>query len=149
MHRYLVILSSIYFLLSANSFAQEVPEYLSENTSSFTLTIDGINEVKGEVRIAVFNSKTTYTKDPIYAVVLKIDKIGMEWEVPDLPFGDYAIAVHHDKNENGKLDKNILGIPKEDYGFSNNARGKFGPATWMDAKFTINKILTTHTIKIK
>ena len=40
----------------------------------------------------------------------------------DIPPGTYAIAVFHDENANGKLDKNFLGIPCEGYGASNNVR---------------------------
>jgi uncharacterized protein (DUF2141 family) len=38
-----------------------------------------------------------------------------------LPAGDYAFAVYHDANGNGKLDRNGVGMPTEDYAFSNNA----------------------------
>ncbi|MFV1884224.1 MAG: DUF2141 domain-containing protein [Balneola sp.] len=128
--------------------AQEVSDYLSENISSFTLLVQGINKAEGELRIAMFNSKDDYTKEPVYAVVLPVADEKVEWRVPDLPFGEYAIAVYHDKNTNGKLDTNFLGIPKEDYGFSNNARGKFGPASWEDAKFSVSESTFTHQIII-
>jgi uncharacterized protein (DUF2141 family) len=52
-----------------------------------------------------------------------------------LPYGEYAIKVYHDENENKELDTDFLGIPTEAYGFSNNVRGIFGPADWDDAKF--------------
>ena len=45
--------------------------------------------------------------------------------------------MFHDQNNNDKLDSNFMGIPNEPYGFSNNARGTFGPASWDDAKFEI------------
>ena len=38
----------------------------------------------------------------------------------DIPPGTYAVKLHIDENENGKLDTNFLGIPKEQYGISNN-----------------------------
>ena len=67
----------------------------------------------------------------------------------DLAYGQYAIAVYHDKNKNGLLDTNMLGIPLEEYGFSNNARGRFGPASWSQAKFTVNKRTTVHRILLE
>ena len=132
---------------SIESIAQEVPEY--SNSSSFKLQIEGLKKVEGEIRIAMFDSKESYTKEPIHAVVITIVSTLVEWEVPTLPFGEYAIAVYHDKNKNGKLDTNFLGIPKEGYGFSNNARGRFGPASWEDAQFTVNSESEIHFIKIK
>ena len=48
------------------------------------------------------------------------------------------------------FDTNFLGIPTENYGFSNNARGLFGPPNWEDAKFKFNQsdlviYLTQHS----
>ncbi|MEP6360832.1 MAG: DUF2141 domain-containing protein, partial [Balneola sp.] len=100
--------------------AQEI-SYPEKDVSEFRLYIEGINELKGEIRIAMFDSKEKYTKDPIHAIVLPVDSTTIIWTQEMLPFGEYAIAVYHDKNENGKIDTNLLGIPKEDYGFSNNA----------------------------
>ena len=45
----------------------------------------------------------------------------------DLKAGTYAIRCFHDENNNGELDTNFIGIPKEGFGFSNDAFGKFGP----------------------
>ena len=50
-----------------------------------------------------------------------------------LPAGRFAIAVFHDGNGNGELDTDILGIPKEGYGFSRNTKGSFGPPRFADA----------------
>jgi uncharacterized protein (DUF2141 family) len=51
----------------------------------------------------------------------------------------------HDANDNGKLDRNFMGIPSEGYGFSNNA-GEFGPASFADAAFDVaaDTNLTIH-----
>ena len=43
-----------------------------------------------------------------------------------VPIGEYAITLYHDENGNEKLDKNVFGIPKERYGFSNNEYGPHG-----------------------
>lgn len=128
--------------------AQEI-SYPEKDVSEFRLYIEGINELKGEIRIAMFDSKEKYTKDPIHAIVLPVDSTTIIWTQEMLPFGEYAIAVYHDKNENGKIDTNFLGIPKEDYGFSNNARGRFGPASWQDSKFIVEDNFYSTSIKIK
>jgi uncharacterized protein (DUF2141 family) len=52
-----------------------------------------------------------------------------------LPHGEYAIAVFVDLNGNGKMDKNFLGIPKEQYGFSNNVMGRMAAPSFEQAKF--------------
>ena len=55
----------------------------------------------------------------------------------DLPKGEYAVSVYHDENANGVMDKNMFGIPSEDYAASNNAKGVMGPPKYADAKFKI------------
>jgi len=58
------------------------------------------------------------------------------WVIDKLPFGDYAIACYHDENDNKHYDLNSLGIPREDYGFSNDVRGRFAPPSFEEARFT-------------
>lgn len=116
---------------------------------SLTLTVADIGTNRGEVRIALFNSKKTYTKKPIHAAVVKVEKGFARWIVTDLKPGDYAIALFHDANGDGKMNKNLIGLPKEDYGFSNDASGTFGPPSWSKAKFTIDEGATQHIINLK
>lgn len=137
-------------IMSGLCIAQEI-SYPERERSSFQLTIEGIDEEVGEVRIAIFDSESAYNEkeDPIHAVVLDVNNTTLEWNDDDLPYGNYAIAVYHDKNTNGELDTNLLGIPKEAYGFSNNARGRFGPASWGDAHFTIDSEKSKMVIEVK
>jgi uncharacterized protein (DUF2141 family) len=53
---------------------------------------------------------------------------------PGLPAGTYAIGLLHDENDNGKMDTNFVGLPKEGYGASNDAKATFGPPKFKDAK---------------
>jgi uncharacterized protein (DUF2141 family) len=54
-----------------------------------------------------------------------------------LPAGEYALSVFQDVNDDGKLARNFIGIPKEPAGLSNNARPRFGPPKYKDALFAI------------
>ena len=54
----------------------------------------------------------------------------------NLEAGDYAVMLFHDANSNGELDSNMLGIPSEGYGFSNNV-GRFGKPDFEEAMFTV------------
>ncbi|TKG97424.1 DUF2141 domain-containing protein [Puteibacter caeruleilacunae] len=47
--------------------------------------------------------------------------------ITDLPAGTYVFKYFHDENNNEEIDSNWIGIPKEGFGFSNNAKGTFGP----------------------
>jgi uncharacterized protein (DUF2141 family) len=52
--------------------------------------------------------------------------------------GNYAVAVFHDRNKNGILDKNFWGVPTEEYGFSNNARNTFSAPSFKDASVSLS-----------
>ena len=64
------------------------------------------------------------------------------------PHGEYAIAVFVDLNGNGKMDKNFLGIPKEQYGFSNNVMGRMSAPSFDQAKFMVTGP-TIQNIKLR
>ncbi|SFG00702.1 Uncharacterized conserved protein, DUF2141 family [Novosphingobium sp. CF614] len=52
-----------------------------------------------------------------------------------VPPGRYGAIAFHDRNRNGKADRNFLGIPTEDIGFSNNALKRLAPPRFADAAF--------------
>ena len=52
---------------------------------------------------------------------------------PDLEEGRYAVSAMHDEDGDGVLDANLLGVPTEGYGFSNDASGFMGPPDFSDA----------------
>ena len=54
-----------------------------------------------------------------------------------LPAGEYALSIFQDVNDDGKLERNFIGIPKEPAGLSNNLRPKFGPPKYKDAAFPV------------
>ena len=56
---------------------------------------------------------------------------------PDLAEGRYAVSVMHDENGDGALDANLLGVPTEGYGFSNDATGIMGPPDFFDASVVV------------
>lgn len=55
----------------------------------------------------------------------------------NLPYGNYAVAIYHDRNSNERLNRGLFGMPTEGYGFSNDAPANFGPADFDDAVFAI------------
>lgn len=67
----------------------------------------------------------------------------------DVPFGSYVVSGFQDFDGNGVISGNFLGIPKEPFGFSNDAKGKFGPPKWQDAVFVFNKSNQEITLRLK
>jgi len=125
-----------FFVLIIFQFALAQTEE-DKNTGSLTIVITGLENDDGEVLITVSNSRENYESDnPAFiGMKVKIENRKAEYTFEELPFGEYAIKLFHDENMDGELDTNFLGIPTEDYGFSNNVRGTFGPADYDDAKF--------------
>lgn len=105
-----------------------------------SVSFTNIREAKGSLYIAVYNSEADFMKEEevCYKKILPVTATGnMNLEIPELKPGIYAVSCFHDLNNNGKLDTNILGIPSEPYGFSNNARPKFRAPKWAEAKFEV------------
>jgi uncharacterized protein (DUF2141 family) len=101
------------------------------------------------VKIAVFNAPEKWPKDPAYSSTIDVNSPTVTWKINDVPFGDYAVAIFHDENGNGKMDKNLLGIPVEAYGFSNNQRVTFGPPQWEAVKFAVRSPIKDVSIEVK
>lgn len=73
----------------------------------------------------------------------------MRVSLPQLSPGKFAIKVFHDENDNRQLDVNWMGIPKEPYGFSNDAMGTFGPPSFQQAAFEVKPGANTTRIRMK
>lgn len=63
--------------------------------------------------------------------------------------GTYAIAVYHDINGNQKFDRNMLGLPSEAYGFSNNASTFFGLPSFNSVRIALPHNDMTISVKLK
>ena len=87
----------------------------------------------GKIFFAIFDSSAQFPKGT--AVKTGSVAIAGQREISadvDLPAGEYAISVFLDENNNGKLDQNMLGIPRERFGFSNNPRILTGAPSYRD-----------------
>ena len=69
-----------------------------------------------------------------------------ELSLDDIPAGKYAITVLHDEDDNGVMNTNLLGLPEEKYGFSNNPKSYFGPPSF--EKSAIQMGTENRTIQI-
>jgi uncharacterized protein (DUF2141 family) len=67
-------------------------------------------------------------------------------KITDIPFGVYALAIYQDVNSNGKIDKNVLGIPTEPYAFSNNYHPRVKAPGFGNCKFNYDSITNTVTM---
>ena len=122
---------------------------------TLTVTVNNI-EKAGEIHVAVYDSAEAFEADRgekggeaqgIIEGTIEIVTPGSVAYVYELPAGTYAIGIFHDVNLNNKMDNNFFGIPKEQYGFSNNARAFLGPPAFEAAAFKL-KGATTQEIDL-
>jgi uncharacterized protein (DUF2141 family) len=111
------------------------------NSYDLEVQVEGIPNSKGNLFIGLFNTSATF---PNYGkqykgVVLKFEGKSHVYQFKNLPRDSYALAVYHDENKNGKLDKNLVGAPTEAYGFSNNARETFSAPSFEAAKIILDR----------
>jgi len=104
----------------------------------------------GQIYISVFDSEASFkgSGEPVAQARAQAGE-STQFSFEGLTPGPHAISAFHDMNGNGKFDMNALGIPTEPFAFSNNAAGRFGPATWEDAVFSVSTPSTLHTMEIK
>lgn len=104
------------------------------------LQISELEAAKGSLRVAVFD-KETHFLDSENAVLRQVFPVKTnnktEIKLKGLKPGYYAVAIFHDINDNGELDCNFFGIPKEPYAFSNDAGSKWKKPTFQEARLYI------------
>ena len=109
--------------------------------------IDGGNSTKGHVICGIFRSAEGFPKETKRAfklVNLPANPGGVLCAFSDLPAGSYAISVFHDENDDGVLNTNFAGMPREGYGFSNNHTHAMHPASFEESHFTVEAQGTTQ-----
>jgi uncharacterized protein (DUF2141 family) len=138
-------------LLSIETSHAEDAHTSHNQTGNVTVQLTGFENDQGTVKLCVCRSEDEYTgKLKEFCTASKeIKSKKAEWVFKNMPYGKYSIKAFHDENENSKLDTNFAGMPVELYGFSNNARGRFGPPSFKRAAFTLNAPQVTVAIELK
>ncbi len=113
------------------------------------IEVENIRTSGGTVWIGLYDSRENYlVKERAIVEGQHVDHTGKVFiEVPNLSFGNYALALFHDINNNGELDRNFLGIPSEPYAFSRLPATKWRLPRFDEVRFTFqqsNQVLTTR-----
>lgn len=112
-----------------------ISSFISAQKNTITATVTNVTSNQGKVMFALHN-KITFMKKPLQSANAKIVNGISTVVFKDVPAGEYAITCFYDKNENNKMDFEPNGMPKEDYGASNNVM-TFGPPQYDNAKFLV------------
>jgi uncharacterized protein (DUF2141 family) len=106
-------------------------------SATLEVNVTNIKSTKGTIRVGLFTTEDNFLKKAVKGKVIPATPGEIMVRFENLEPGIYAVSVIHDENENGELDKNIFGIPKEGFAFGNNAMGNFGPPSFQEAKITL------------
>ncbi len=136
-------------LLSSCATTADAESPASAGTASLTITLEDIANAQGTIRLGVFAGEADYengggVRGANVMVGGETETVTLEGLKP----GAYAIKLYHDVNDDGEMDTNPFGMPTEPFGFSNNARGRFGPAKWDAARFEVTAGENTHAITV-
>ena len=122
-----------------------------EVSARIVVTIIGFESDAGQVLVALWNDPERFPtgENHITASRAVIKDGSAQVEFADVAPGEYALSVFHDENGNGELDTGFMGIPKEPIGASNDARGRFGPPKFDDARFQVDDGVVELTVNLQ
>lgn len=110
---------------------------MAQAQNNLEVKIDNIKNDNGDILIGLYSNRQNFPRKVSDGRIVKASKEGVIVAFHDLKPGPYAVSVMHDENSNKDMDQNKIGIPKEGFGFSNNARISLGPPSFEKVKFEI------------
>lgn len=119
--------------------------------SDVSATVTGLRSEKGQVLACLTARPAAFPdceKDPdAYALIVPAGQ-RIELDFGQVPNGEYAIALIHDENANGRLDKRLM-VPREGFGFSRNAPVVLGPPSFDTAAFAVSGTPAHQSIRMR
>ncbi|WP_420150671.1 DUF2141 domain-containing protein [Spirosoma sp.] len=110
---------------------------MSPQKTNLKVEIQNVQTLTGSVFVALFKAGSNFpVGKPTEGKKVDATSHSVQTTFSVEP-GEYAVAVFHDENGNGEMDKRVFGIPKEPYGFSNNFRPKMSAPKFSDCQFTV------------
>jgi uncharacterized protein (DUF2141 family) len=142
------------FAVSTGQLPAETPSTKPEcsQTGCIRIRVFDLRNHDGDLGIALFNEKKGFPGKAEKALLkggVSSEGEAHVYVFENIPYGTYAVSVMHDENRNGKLDSNFIGIPKEGVGASNNPRSRFGPPSFDDASFQLDRAEVDLEIHLK
>ena len=111
----------------------------SESSSNVLIEVSGFKNTRGTLNCRLFTKAADFPDgEGILTIRVPIAGQNTSCSFPNIEPGSYAIAVVHDENGNGKLDKNFVGVPSEGYGVSNNKTYALSAPKWNESTFTLS-----------
>ncbi len=117
-------------------------------TCRLEIHLSGFDSDQGQAKLALVNSRDQFESEELKFTGINSPVIHRQVRLTlTIPFGEYAVKIYHDENNNDQRNTRMFGIPAERYGFFNNARGTLGPPDYADARFVLDT--AEHAIAIE
>ena len=134
---------------SPSGFSVEPPKL----SGDLTIIIEGIRKAEGDIKLSLDHNEKAFSDEAVSSLKSGATPINnnnntAQITFKNIPYGEYGVKLFHDIDNDNELDTNLLGIPSEPYGISNNARAAFGLPDWKDAKFSLDKRAMTIRVKV-
>ncbi|WMJ74192.1 DUF2141 domain-containing protein [Cytophagaceae bacterium ABcell3] len=114
------------------------------------IEVEGLRNSEGSVLVSIFKNKDYLEEKGVVSYVVgKVKDKQCVLTSEELPYGDYAIVLIHDENDNGEMDYNFMKIPKEGVGFSNNPKLGLSKPSYEETKFNLDAKEVKLNIKMK
>lgn len=109
--------------------------------ASLTIEVTGVQTDRGHILVALYTKPDTWTNPDAAFATRKVDarKGVVSVTFGDLPAGSYAIAVMHDADDDGEMTTGLFSIPKEAYGFGNDARAPFSAPSFGESVVLVSR----------
>lgn len=112
------------------------------SSQTLDIKITNIQNRKGQLCIAVFDSQKGFSKEKVYwdTCICKRYNGNNELHILiSIKPGKYGLSVLDDENGSAKMEYNFLGIPREGFGFSNYYQKGIRKPTFDDFSFCVGK----------
>lgn len=110
--------------------------YSQDKGQTITVGVNNVTNNNGKVIFGLHSENTFMKAESIQGAESIIEDGKVQITFKDVQPGTYAILVLHDENGNKRMDYELNGMPKENYGMSNNPMS-YGPPQFTDAKFIV------------
>ena len=135
LHIYILIILNFLFLNLIFSQEETTKFYITEirGDISLEMEINNLESNKGPIYIRILDEN----ENPVIVGTSPVINYSAEISFDSILPGKYAIQFFHDENENQKMDFNLIGIPKEKFGSSNDVKPILGPPKFKKMLFEI------------
>jgi uncharacterized protein (DUF2141 family) len=116
------------------------------------VTVTGLRAVHGQILACLVNTAAAFpdcSRDPAARkLAVPVRAATVELDFGAVPPGSWAVAVVHDENGNGRMDKRLI-MPREGYGFSRDAPVRMGPPSFRSAAFAVGAAPVRHSLRMR